>query len=228
MHKQMRHIILLGLLLAFTTSCKNHPDPASTKEDSKAKEVKRLLAEAGSLWIPPSDSTFILKNDSEHVSINDKEIWAKLDSALATDPSNIKVYMGRISYLLTCKKFYEILPILRQAEKQTIFNADLWSIKAIFEDYYGDSLIARRNYQSADSAYAILIEEHATDSLSYAAHRMSRALNKALMTDNFAPFEEEVELTKKVFPETWEGADKEFYGKSKKEFYEKFFTTRGK
>ena len=29
-------------------------------------------------------------------------------------------------------------------------------MKAMFEDYFGDSLTAQKNYRSADSAYAIL------------------------------------------------------------------------
>lgn len=224
----MKHIILLGLLLAITVSCRNQSSSATPKENFQAKEVERLLAEARNLWIPPADSTFILNHDREHISINDKEIWAKLDSALAIDSTNIKVYVGRISYLSACKKFHELLPLLRQAEKRATFNADLWSMKAIFEDYFGDSLMARKNYQSADSAYAILIEEHATDSLNYAAYRMIRALNRALMTDNFAPFEEEKKLTQKIFPKTWGESDYAFWGKSKKEFFDKFFNTRKK
>ena len=164
--------------------------------------------------MPPLDSTFFF-NDSEHISINDKEIWAKLDSALAIDPTNIKVYVGRISYLSACKKYHEILSVLRQAEKQSTLNADLWSMKAMFEDYFGDSLTAQKNYRSADSAYAILIKEYATDSLRYAGSRINRALNMALMTDNIAILEEEVELTKKIFPKTWKGLDSSFYGKNK-------------
>ena len=148
--------------------------------------------------MPPLDSTFFF-NDSEHISINDKEIWAKLDSALAIDPTNIKVYVGRISYLSACKKYHEILSVLRQAEKQSTLNA-----------------------------YAILIKEYATDSLRYAGSRINRALNMALMTDNIAILEEEVELTKKIFPKTWKGPDSSFYGKNKKDFFDKCFNVRKK
>ena len=88
----------------------------------------------------------------------------------------------------------------------------------MFEDYFGDSLTAQKNYRSADSAYAILIKEYATDSLRYAGSRINRALNMALMTDNIAILEEEVELTKKIFPKTWKGLDSSFYGKNKKTF----------
>ena len=42
--------------------------------------------------------------------------------------------------------------------------------------------------------------------------------NMALMTDNIAILEEEVELTKKIFPEIWKGPDSSFYGKIKKTF----------
>ena len=52
--------------------------------------------------------------------------------------------MGRISYLSACKKYHEILSVLRQAEKQSTLNADLWSMKAMFEDYFGDSLTAQK------------------------------------------------------------------------------------
>lgn len=221
----MKHIILFGLLLAFTTSCKNAPTSA-TSEEFKVKEVKRLLTEANDLWMPPADSTFLSHDNAEHVSINDKEIWEKLDSALALDPSNIKVYTSRTGYLMACKKFKEVLSTLREAEKNAPFNADLWSTKAVLEDYYGDSLTAQKNYRSADSAYAILTEEYATDSLRYPAFRMNRTLNRALMTDNFALIEQEVKFTKQIYPISWKGVDSDFCGKSKKEFFNKFFGKR--
>lgn len=219
---------LLGLLLTLTASCKHHSNPVTTEENFHTQEANRLVAEAGNLWSPSLDSTFFFNNDSEHISINDKEIWAKLDSALAIDPTNIKVYVGRISYLSACKKYREILSVLRQAEKQSTLSADLWSMKAMFEDYFGDSLTAQKNYRSADSAYAILIKEYATDSLKYASFRINRALNMALMTDNIAVLKEEVELAKKIFPETWKGLDTNVYGKNKKDFFDKCFNVRKK
>ena len=226
-HRLMKTTILLGLLLTLTASCKHHSNPVTTEENLHTQEANRLVAEARNLWLPPLDSTFFF-NDSEHISINDKEIWAKLDSALAIDPTNIKVYVGRISYLSACKKYHEILSVLRQAEKQSTLSADLWSMKAMFEDYFGDSLTAQKNYRSADSAYAILIKEYATDSLKYASFRINRALNMALMTDNIAILEEEVELTKKIFPEIWKGPDSSFSWKNKKDFFDKCFNVRKK
>jgi hypothetical protein len=50
----------------------------------------------------------------------------------------------------------------------------------------------------------------------------------ALMTDNIAILEEEVELTKKIFPKTWKGPDSSFYGKNKKDFFDKCFNVRKK
>lgn len=85
-----------------------------------------------------------------------------------------------------------------------------------------------KNYRSADSAYAILIKEYATDSLKYASFRINRALNMALMTDNIAVLKEEVELAKKIFPETWKGLDTNVYGKNKKDFFDKCFNVRKK
>ena len=73
-----------------------------------------------------------------------------------------------------------------------------------------------------------LIKEYATDSLRYAGSRINRALNMALMTDNIAILEEEVELTKKIFPKTWKGPDSSFYGKNKKDFFDKCFNVRKK
>lgn len=143
-HRLMKTTILLGLLLTLTASCKHHSNPVTTEENLHTQEANRLVAEAGNLWSPSLDSTFFFNNDSEHISINDKEIWAKLDSALAIDPTNIKVYVGRISYLSACKKYREILSVLRQAEKQSPLSADLWSMKAMFEDYFGDSLTAQK------------------------------------------------------------------------------------
>ena len=83
-------------------------------------------------------------------------------------------------------------------------------------------------WDSADSAYAILIKEYATDSLKYASFRINRALNMALMTDNIAVLKEEVELAKKIFPETWKGLDTNVYGKNKKDFFDKCFNVRKK
>lgn len=91
-------------------------------------------------------------------------------------------------------------------------------MKAMFEDYFGDSLTAQKNYRSADSAYAILIKEYATDSLRYAGSRINRALNMALMTDNIAILEEEVELTKRYFPRHGKDRTVVFTGKIKKTF----------
>lgn len=62
------------------------------------------------------------------------------------------------------------------------------------------------------------MKEYATDSLKYASFRINRALNMALMTDNIAVLKEEVELAKKIFPETWKGLDTNVYGKNKKTF----------
>lgn len=220
----MKYIILFGMLLALTVGCKNNmATPTLNEEAPKAKEVQRLLAEANALWMPSADSTFLYQGKTGHVSINDKEIRAKLDSALALDPTNIKVYTVRISYLTACQKLKETLSTLREAEKHAPFNADLWSTKAMLEDYYGDSLTAQKNYRSADSAYAHLIEEYATDSLRYPAFRMNRALNRAMMTDNFSLLEQEVKFTKQIYPISWKGVDSDFYGKSKKEFFNKLF-----
>lgn len=91
-------------------------------------------------------------------------------------------------------------------------------MKAMFEDYFGDSLTAQKNYRSADSAYAILIKEYATDSLRYAGSRINRALNMALMTDNIAILEEEVELTKRYFPRHGKDRTVVFTGKIKRLF----------
>lgn len=223
----MKYIILFGMLLALTVGCKNNmATPTLNEEDTKAKEVQRLLAEANALWMPSADSNFLYQGKTEHVSINDKEIQAKLDSALTLDPTNIKVYTGRISYLMACRKLKEALSTLREAEKHAPFNADLWSTKAMLEDYHGDSLTAQKNYRSADSAYARLIEEYATDSLRYPAFRMNRALNRAMMTDNFALLEQEVKFTKQIYPISWKSVDIDFYGKNKKEFFNKIFGKR--
>ena len=78
----MKTTILLGLLLTLTVSCKHRSNPVTTEENFHTQEANRLVAEARNLWLPPLDSTFFF-NDSEHISINDKEILAKLDSALA-------------------------------------------------------------------------------------------------------------------------------------------------
>lgn len=225
----MKAITLLGLVLMLTVSCQHRPaTPATAEETLRKQEVRRLVTEANKLWTPPLDTTFIFLDDSEHTSVNDKEIRAKLDSALAIDPTDINVYVGKISYLSACKKFPEVLPVLRQAEKQSTLNAELWAMKAMLEDYFGDSLTAQKDYRSADSAFAIRMEQQTTDSLNYVALRLNRALNKALMTDDFTALEEEEALAQKIYPELWEGLGSEPYGKSKKEFFDKYLTGRKK
>lgn len=125
----MKHILLFGLLLAFTASCKNSATP-SPEENVKDREVKRLLEEASALWSPSADSTFSFNdNKTERISVNDKKIWTKLDSALTIDPHNIKVYLGRTTYLMSCKKFHKILPILREAEKKHLLTATYGPLK---------------------------------------------------------------------------------------------------
>lgn len=222
----MKHLLLFGLLLALTASCKNTAShPASSPDNAKAREAERLLAEANELWSPAADSAFAFHySQSEQVSVNDKAIREKLDSALLLDPHNIKVYLGKTSYLTRCRKFSEILPILREAARNVPFNADLWSMKAIFEDYYGDSLIAQKDYHSADSAFALIKEDSATDSLLFATRRLGRALNRALMTDDFVTFETELKWLQRIFPQMLEiKLDSLFYSRDKKEFFQRTF-----
>lgn len=222
----MKHLILFASLLALTVSCKNNTGTPATAADTDTKEITRLLTEANNLWLFPTDTTFIRNDSTEHISINDKEILAKLDSALAINPTNIKAYIGKISYLTACRKFREILPILKEAARNASFNAELWSMKAIFEDCYGDSAIAQKDYHSADSAFAIELEKHPTDSLKYPALRLGQAMNKALMTDNFTLVEEELKLTRKVFPGSWEGGLDDNFPKNKKEYFDRFLNFR--
>lgn len=44
-----------------------------------------------------------------------------------------------------------------------------------------------------------------------------------LMIDNIVIFEEEVEFIKKIFFKIWKGLDSSFYGKNKKDFFDKCF-----
>ena len=115
------------------------PPPWLPKKTSHTQEANRLVAEARNLWLPPLTSTFFFFNDSEHISINDKEIWAKLDSALAIDPTNIKVY-GKNQLFISLQKYHEILSVPPASWKQSTLNADLWSMKAMFEDYFETAL----------------------------------------------------------------------------------------
>lgn len=56
----------------------------------------------------------------------------------------------------------------------------------------------------------------------------SQGWNVKCYSDAASFLEEEVELTKKIFPKTWKGPDSSFYGKNKKDFFDKCFNVRKK
>lgn len=77
-------------------------------------------------------------------------------------------------------------------------SPELWNMKAMLEDYQGDSVVARKDFLRADSAYGVKVQEVAQESLMYGFVRLEKALNLALMKNDFRPLQEEITFYERV------------------------------
>lgn len=160
-----------------------------------SQEADRLLNQVNDLI--KKDTIFYatdLDNETERVASKDKEILAKLDSAIALAPHYKAAYMGKMMYLQQCRKSREVLLVLRQAVEKADepISADVLTLKAMLEDIMGDSATARKDFQVADSGYLALMEENKDNLYSYTTFRLNRALNLALMNNDFSLYRKEI------------------------------------
>ena len=144
-----------GWLLAGIVSACMYEKSDSASDIQQA--VHTLVLEADSLM--QSDSLFWNQPiDKSHpqVCIHDSLIRQKLDSALALRP-NKQTYLLKYRYLLQSWRLLEVLDLLREMDgcMSDSMSSELLHLKAVLEDYKGDTLTARRDFLRADSAYTI-------------------------------------------------------------------------
>lgn len=172
--------LMTGCLAGIVSACM-HEKSDSASDIQQA--VHTLVLEADSLM--QSDSLFWNQPiDKSHpqVCIHDSLIRQKLDSALALRPDK-QIYLLKYRYLLQSWRLQEVLDLLREMDgcMSDSMSSELLHLKAVLEDYKGDTLTARRDFLRADSAYTIKIQQVAQDSLMYGFARIEKALNLSLM-----------------------------------------------
>lgn len=171
---------MVGCMAGIVSSCMH--EKSDDKSDIQ-QIVRGLMLEADSLM--QSDSLFWNKPiDKLHprVCIHDSLIRQKLDSALALCPDK-QTYLLKYRYLFQSWHLEEVLDLLREMDVRMSdsMSSELLHLKAMLEDYRGDTLTARKDFLRADSAYTIKIQQVAQDSLMYGFARIEKALNLSLM-----------------------------------------------
>lgn len=218
----------LLILLFSLTACHNGYKQSVTDNPYEATII-RLLADADSLI--QEDSLFYY-TDYEYarprLCFNDSAILALQDSAIRLNPARKRSYIAQYAYFVQSKQFNRMLPLLRRMEQQsdTLLNEDLRSMKAILEEKAGDSLTAQKDFRIADSCYAVMIATHTQDSLFYGVYCLNRAINRALMQNDFAPFRQELELYLKLCKDAnihTDGLDAFTQINNKEEYYHLLF-----
>ena len=91
--------------------------------------------------------------------------------------SNWRSFLLKYRYLLQSWRLLEVLDLLREMDRcmSDSMSSELLHLKAVLEDYKGDTLTARRDFLRADSAYTIKIQQVAQDSLMYGFARIEKA-----------------------------------------------------
>lgn len=102
-------------------------------------------------------------------------------------------------------------------------SADLLSLKAVLEDYQGDSVVARKDFLRADSAYGVKVQEVAQDSLMYGFVRLEKALNFSLMKNDFRVLQEEITFYERVNGKAVHGMEQWKNLTDKREYYRQVF-----
>ena len=189
------------------------------------KAVHALVLEADSLM--QSDSLFWNRSiDKSHpqVCIHDSLIRQKLDSAIALRPDK-QTYLLKYRYLLQSWRLSEVLDLLREMDvcMSDSMSSELLHLKAVLEDYKGDTLTARRDFLRADSAYTIKIQQVAQDSLMYGFARIEKALNLSLMQNDFRPLHEEIAFYERVHSSSINGIEQWKQITDKAAYYRKMF-----
>lgn len=194
-------------------------------QDDNQASVRTLILEADSLM--RSDSLFWnTPVDKAHprVCVHDALIREKLDSAIALYPSK-QMYLLKYTYLLRSWRLPEILTLLREMETcmSDSLSPELWNMKAMLEDYQGDSVVAQKDFLRADSAYGIKVQEVAQDSLMYGLVRLEKALNLSLMKNDFHPLQEEIAFYERVHGSLISGMEQWKKCTDKREYYRQVF-----
>ena len=198
--------LMAGCLTGIVSACMHEKsDDASDIQ----KVVHAFVLEADSLM--QSDSLFWNRPiDKSHpqVCIHDSLIRQKLDSAIALHPDK-QIYLLKFRYLLQSWCLPEILVLLREMDvcMNDFMSGDLLHLKAMLEEYKGDTLTARKDFLRADSAYAVKIRQMAQDSLMYGLVRIEKALNLSLMQNDFRPFHEEIAFYERVHSSSIDGIE---------------------
>lgn len=214
--------LMAGCLVGIVSACM-HEKSDSASDIQQA--VHTLVLEADSLM--QSDSSFWNRPiDKSHpqVCIHDSLIRQKLDSALALRPDK-QTYLLKYRYLLQSWRLLEVLDLLREMDgcMSDSMSSELLHLKAVLEDYKGDTLTARRDFLRADSAYAIKIQQVAQDSLMYGFARIEKALNLSLMQNDFRPLHEEIAFYERVHSSSINGIEQWKQISDKATYYRKLF-----
>lgn len=213
---------MAGCLAGIVSACM-HEKSDSASDIQQA--VHTLVLEADSLM--QSDSLFWNQPiDKSHpqVCIHDSLIRQKLDSALALRPDK-QTYLLKYRYLLQSWRLLEVLDLLRDMDgcMSDSMSSELLHLKAVLEDYKGDTLTARRDFLRADSAYTIKIQQVAQDSLMYGFARIEKALNLSLMQNDFRPLHEEIAFYERVHSSSINGIEQWKQITDKAAYYRKMF-----
>lgn len=213
---------MAGCLAGIISACM-HEKSDSASDIQQA--VHTLVLEADSLM--QSDSSFWNRPiDKSHpqVCIHDSLIRQKLDSALALRPDK-QTYLLKYCYLLQSWRLQEVLDLLREMDvcMSDSMSSELLHLKAVLEDYKGDTLAARRDFLRADSAYMIKIQQVAQDSLMYGFARIEKALNLSLMQNDFRPLHEEIAFYERVHSSSINGIEQWKQISDKATYYRKLF-----
>ena len=214
--------LMAGCLAGIVSACVHEKsDDASDIQ----KVVHALVLEADSLM--QSDSLFWNKPiDKLHprVCIHDSLIRQKLDSALALRPDK-QTYLLKYRYLLQSWRLQEVLDLLREMDRcmSDSMSSELLHLKAVLEDYKGDTLTARRDFLRADCAYTIKIQQVAQESLMYGFARIEKALNLSLMQNDFRPLHEEIAFYERVHSSSINGIEQWKQITDKAAYYRKMF-----
>lgn len=194
-------------------------------QDDKQVAVRTLILEADSLM--RSDSLFWNASvDKAHprVCVHDALIREKLDSAISLCPDK-RTYLLKYTYLLRSWRLPEVLVLLREMDTcmRDSMSPELWNMKAMLEDYQGDSVVAREDFLRADSAYGIKVQEVAQDSLMYGFVRLEKAMNLALMKNDFRLLQEEIAFYERVHGSAMSGMEQLKKLTDKGEYYRQVF-----
>lgn len=214
--------LMAGCLTGIVSACMHEK---SDDASDIPKVVHALVLEADSLM--QSDSLFWNRPiDKSHpqVCIHDSLIRQKLDSALALRPDK-QTYLLKYRYLLQSWRLQEVLDLLREMDRcmSDSMSSELLHLKAVLEDYKGDTLTARRDFLRADSAYTIKIQQVAQDSLMYGFARIEKALNLSLMQNDFRPLHEEIAFYERVHSSSINGIEQWKQITDKAVYYRKMF-----